>query len=129
TLASILLGDAADAPAPPSLIDRIESAAAHLDKEAARESGEVIPEEEELPDELKSVLRDFAARLQELRSPVEKVIVLRALKTRGEAGWVEGRDLAYEDFLEGAGAAPHEPEPMAAEDALFVMFTSGSTGK
>jgi acrylyl-CoA reductase (NADPH)/3-hydroxypropionyl-CoA dehydratase/3-hydroxypropionyl-CoA synthetase len=91
-------------------------------------------------------LREIASRLEEIESPVEKVVVLRRIGTRDEAGWVEGRDIAYEEFLDaGAGArtgadgAPDgpaaagvsgdRPEPMRAEDALFVMFTSGSTGK
>ena len=40
---------------------------------------------------------------------------------------VKARDLYYDDF-----AAQHEncpPEPMDAEDPLFILYTSGSTGK
>jgi acetyl-CoA synthetase len=40
----------------------------------------------------------------------------------------EGRDVVYED--EAANASPEcPPEPMGAEDPLFILYTSGSTGK
>ena len=40
----------------------------------------------------------------------------------------EGRDLWYHDEM--AKAAPSaKPEPMNAEDPLFILYTSGSTGK
>jgi acetyl-CoA synthetase len=40
----------------------------------------------------------------------------------------DGRDLSYDDAL--AAASPDcPPEPMDAEDPLFVLYTSGSTGK
>ena len=39
-----------------------------------------------------------------------------------------GRDFAYE--AEAAKVSAHcEPEPMGAEDPLFILYTSGSTGK
>ena len=40
----------------------------------------------------------------------------------------EGRDVSYEDALEAA-AARCAPEPMGAEDPLFILYTSGSTAK
>ena len=54
--------------------------------------------------------------------------VLVVERTQGEVNWVEGRDLWYHQ-------ATHEvsddcpPEPMDAEDPLFILYTSGSTGK
>ncbi|MGH8221414.1 MAG: acetate--CoA ligase [Woeseiaceae bacterium] len=57
---------------------------------------------------------------------VKSCIVLR--RTGGEVGWVEGRDLWYHELLEGQ-SAQHAPEPMGAEDPLFILYTSGSTGK
>ncbi len=128
-LASLVLGDGGSDAAATPFVDRIDRASAWLDQQAARESGALIAEEEDLPDHLKPVVRGFAQRLDEITSPVERVVVLRGLSTRGAAGWVAGRDLSYEEFLEGGTSASSHPEAMEAEDPLFVMFTSGSTGK
>ena len=48
--------------------------------------------------------------------------------TGDQTTWVEGRDV---DVLAGmADASPDcPPEPMGAEDPLFILYTSGSTGK
>ncbi|GIX32392.1 MAG: acetyl-coenzyme A synthetase [Lysobacterales bacterium] len=57
---------------------------------------------------------------------IEKVLVLR--RTGGEIAWREGRDLWYHALI--AEQPPHcEPEPMGAEEPLFILYTSGSTGK
>ncbi|EIC23203.1 acetate--CoA ligase [Thiorhodovibrio frisius] len=49
-------------------------------------------------------------------------------RTGGEVAWSEGRDLWYHEAM--AEASPDcEPEPMDAEDPLFILYTSGSTGK
>ncbi len=57
---------------------------------------------------------------------VRHVLVLR--RTGGEIGWVDGRDLWYDDEM--AKASPDcPPEEMSAEDPLFILYTSGSTGK
>ena len=57
---------------------------------------------------------------------VKSVIVIK--RTGGEIGWVEGRDVWYETGT-AAQAATCPPEPMDAEDPLFILYTSGSTGK
>jgi acetyl-CoA synthetase len=57
---------------------------------------------------------------------VSACIVLR--RTGGEIGWVEGRDRWYHDLIEDAPTAC-APEPMGAEEPLFILYTSGSTGK
>jgi acetyl-CoA synthetase len=57
---------------------------------------------------------------------VNKVLVVR--RTGGKVSWGRGRDLWYHQ--EVASVEPHcEPEPMNAEDPLFILYTSGSTGK
>ncbi len=57
---------------------------------------------------------------------VEHVIVVR--RTGGEVAFEEGRDLWYHEII--AAADPDcPPEPMNAEDPLFILYTSGSTGK
>jgi acetyl-CoA synthetase len=49
-------------------------------------------------------------------------------RTGGAIDWTEQRDLWYHDAV--ATAAPDcDPEPMDAEDPLFILYTSGSTGK
>ena len=57
---------------------------------------------------------------------VKDVLVLRV--TGADVGMTPGRDHDYAALV--AAAAPVcEPEPMAAEDPLFILYTSGSTGK
>jgi acetyl-CoA synthetase len=57
---------------------------------------------------------------------VDTVLVVR--RTGGKVEWVEGRDAWYHEEM--AAAKPDcKPEPMKAEDPLFILYTSGSTGK
>uniref|UniRef100_UPI002632760A acetate--CoA ligase n=1 Tax=Ferrovibrio sp. TaxID=1917215 RepID=UPI002632760A len=57
---------------------------------------------------------------------VKKVLVVR--HTGGKIEWQAGRDIW---FHEEAAKVPATcaPEPMNAEDPLFILYTSGSTGK
>jgi acetyl-CoA synthetase len=57
---------------------------------------------------------------------VDAVLVVRHLGN--EVDWVDGRDHWLDDL---APLVPDycEPEPMNAEDPLFILYTSGSTGK
>ncbi|HEX6865852.1 MAG TPA: acetate--CoA ligase, partial [Caulobacteraceae bacterium] len=57
---------------------------------------------------------------------VERVIMIR--HTGAEVNVVEGRDVRYEAAREQV-SADCPPEPMGAEDPLFILYTSGSTGK
>ncbi len=57
---------------------------------------------------------------------VKKVIVVK--RTGGEVGWVQGRDVWYHDAVAKV-SADCPPEPMGAEDPMFILYTSGSTGK
>jgi acetyl-CoA synthetase len=57
---------------------------------------------------------------------VKNVLVVR--RTGGKVGWANGRDLWYHDEVKSVPAAC-KPEPMKAEDPLFILYTSGSTGK
>jgi len=57
---------------------------------------------------------------------VTDVIVVR--RTPTEVPMVEGRDVYFGD-LKKTVADTCDPEPMNAEDPLFILYTSGSTGK
>jgi acetyl-CoA synthetase len=57
---------------------------------------------------------------------VDRVIVVR--RTGGPIAMQPGRDIWYEAARDAA-SADCAPEPMGAEDPLFILYTSGSTGK
>ena len=57
---------------------------------------------------------------------IEHVVTVR--RTGGEHSFVEGRDLWYHDLIEDQSTVC-EPEPMEAEDPLYLLYTSGTTGK
>ena len=57
---------------------------------------------------------------------VDTVIVVK--RTGADINWVPGRDVWYGDIV-GLAETHHEPEVMAAEDPLFILYTSGSTGQ
>ncbi|PKM22583.1 MAG: acetate--CoA ligase [Gammaproteobacteria bacterium HGW-Gammaproteobacteria-14] len=53
---------------------------------------------------------------------------LTVKRTGGNIDWQDGRDVWYHEAI--LQADTHcAPEPMAAEDPLFILYTSGSTGK
>ncbi|MFZ0851427.1 MAG: acetate--CoA ligase [Hyphomicrobiaceae bacterium] len=56
----------------------------------------------------------------------EKVLVVR--RTGNQVPWTAGRDIWLHDELVKVGT-DCPPEPMTAEDPLFILYTSGSTGK
>jgi acetyl-CoA synthetase len=57
---------------------------------------------------------------------VEHVLVVR--RTGIDTPWTEGRDLWWHDIVEPA-SAEHTPESFDAEHPLFLLYTSGTTGK
>ena len=59
---------------------------------------------------------------------IEKVIVVK--RTGQPVQMKEGRDVWYHDALANAGADAYvEPESMKSTDPLFILYTSGTTGK
>ncbi|MBF0808278.1 acetate--CoA ligase [Rothia nasimurium] len=59
-------------------------------------------------------------------SSVEKVLVV---KRNGEdINWVEGRDVWWHELV-AEQSTEHEPSRQNAEDPLFILYTSGTTGK
>ena len=57
---------------------------------------------------------------------VKSCIVVR--RTGGQINWVQGRDVWYHEACAKV-SRDCPPEPMNAEDPLFILYTSGSTGK
>ncbi len=57
---------------------------------------------------------------------VKSVIVIK--RTGAAVAMKAGRDVAYDEARAGV-SADCAPEPMGAEDPLFILYTSGSTGK
>jgi len=66
---------------------------------------------------------DAAAKLA---PALRTMIVVKA--TGGEVAMQDGRDHWYHELAAKAGTQC-DPEPMNAEDPLFILYTSGSTGK
>jgi acetyl-CoA synthetase len=59
-------------------------------------------------------------------SPVEHVLVVR--RTGVDVPWTHGRDLWWHDVVDSA-APEHTTEAFDAEHPLFLLYTSGTTGK
>jgi acetyl-CoA synthetase len=57
---------------------------------------------------------------------LEKVLVIK--HTGGDIAWNEKTDVWFEEAVKDV-SADCPPEPMNAEDPLFILYTSGSTGK
>jgi acetyl-CoA synthetase len=49
-------------------------------------------------------------------------------RTGGDVAWTEGRDVWYHEAV-GAASEDCPAEEMGAEDPLFILYTSGSTGQ
>ncbi|MQS08560.1 acetate--CoA ligase [Streptomyces alkaliphilus] len=57
---------------------------------------------------------------------VRNVLVVR--RTGEETAWTEGRDLWWDETV-GRQSPEHTPEAFEAEHPLFILYTSGTTGK
>ncbi|MEM6374784.1 MAG: acetate--CoA ligase, partial [Pseudomonadota bacterium] len=62
-----------------------------------------------------------------LRRVMHDCKLLVVERTGDQVDWVEGRDVHYEELAKTV-SADCPPEEMGAEDPLFILYTSGSTG-
>ncbi|MCU1471361.1 MAG: acetyl-CoA synthetase [Glaciihabitans sp.] len=65
---------------------------------------------------------------QALATRPEVAAVLVVKRTGQEINWTDGRDLWWHDTVETA-STKHEAQPFDSEHPLYVMYTSGTTGK
>ncbi|MBG0853509.1 acetate--CoA ligase [Streptomyces spinoverrucosus] len=73
-----------------------------------------------------SALKPAVDEAVEKAGNVEHVLVVR--RTGQEVAWAEGRDVWWHDLVERQ-SAEHTPEAFEAEHPLFILYTSGTTGK
>src|ERR1700712_832840 len=77
------------------------------------------------PAALKPAVDEALEQCPDVRSVL---VVRRTGQDLGEGGWTEGRDVWWHDAVGGA-SKEHTPEAFDAEHPLYVMYTSGTTGK
>jgi acetyl-CoA synthetase len=101
-----------------SLRDRIEDANAKLlvTADASWRRGKQVP------------LKAFADEAVENTS-IEKVLVVKAVGEEASISLTEGRDLLWDEEIERASREPFPAAEMDAEDILYLLYTSGTTGK
>ncbi len=71
-------------------------------------------------------VKDNADAAVEGAGSIEHVLVVR--RTGSAVAWTEGRDVWWHDVVDPA-PPHHVPEAFDAETPLFIMYTSGTTGK
>ena len=101
---------------PDSIAGRVNDCDSHIviTADEGRRGGKTIPLKKNVDEAL-------------LKAPrVSRVIVVQV--TGNEVPMQAGRDVWYHELAKGV-STECAPEPMNAEDPLFILYTSGSTGK
>ena len=86
----------------------------------------VITADEGLRGAKKIPLKANTDKALEKCKSVKSCIVVE--RTGGKIDWVDGRDVWYHDVVKDV-SDQCEPAEMSAEDPLFILYTSGSTGQ
>ncbi|MBD8042229.1 acetate--CoA ligase [Arthrobacter sp. Sa2BUA2] len=71
-------------------------------------------------------VKDNADKAVSGENSIEHVLVVK--RTGCDIAWTEGRDIWWHETVDTASDV-HEPEAFDAETPLFIMYTSGTTGK
>jgi acetyl-CoA synthetase len=105
-----------------SLADRIVDAGARvlITADGGYRKGKVVP--------LKGIADEAVDAADAAGAPVDRVVVVPRLhRGRHETPMTDGRDLWWGDAVDAAGP-PSGPAALDAEQLLFLLYTSGTTG-